>query len=111
KFTSVGRVRVSLGAESSDAGKALVISVVDSGIGIHRDVLPKLFEKFVQADSTTTRRFGGAGLGLAISRMLVEQMGGAIDVTSAIGVGTTFTVRLPLIWSPAASPIEAETAV
>src|SRR3984957_18618623 len=98
KFTSEGEVKVRIGAADSDAGKALVISVADTGIGIAPKVQPKLFEKFVQADNTMTRRFGGTGLGLTICRHIVELMGGAIAVESELGVGTPFQVRLPLPW-------------
>lgn len=98
KFTSEGQVQVHIGAAVSSGGKALSISIADTGIGISPDVLPHLFEKFVQADNTMTRRFGGAGLGLAICRRIVELMGGAITVQSAVGEGTTFQVNLPLEW-------------
>jgi len=98
KFTQEGGARVQIDAAPGVAGKELAISVSDTGIGIAPDVLPRLFEKFVQADSSTMRRFGGTGLGLAICRHIVGQMGGAIAVRSTVGVGTTFDVRLPLPW-------------
>ena len=96
KFTSIGEVRVSLDAEHGPAGHILVLRVADTGIGIPADVLPTLFEKFVQADNSMTRRFGGAGLGLAICRNIVELIGGVIEVKSDFGQGTAFEVRLPL---------------
>ncbi|HXA39704.1 MAG TPA: ATP-binding protein [Phenylobacterium sp.] len=103
KFTPSGEVRVEIEGAPSDAGKALLISISDTGIGIAPEVLPKLFEKFVQADSTMTRRFGGTGLGLTICRQIVELMGGAITVESRLGDGTVFRVILPLPWlGPAA---------
>jgi len=92
KFTERGEVRVSVRA--TVAGVRL--RVRDTGIGIARDRLAQVFSKFEQADASTTRRFGGTGLGLSISRELAELMGGAIEVTSALGSGTTFTVILPL---------------
>jgi signal transduction histidine kinase len=98
KFTSEGEVRVAIDAAASGAGKQLSIVVADTGIGIGVEALPRLFEKFVQADNSTTRRFGGTGLGLTICRHMVELMGGTIAVRSEPGKGTTFTVLLPLAW-------------
>jgi CheY-like chemotaxis protein len=74
----------------------LALSVADTGVGIPEDRLQVLFGRFDQADASTTRRFGGTGLGLAICRELAEMMGGAIDVESTLGFGSTFTVTLPL---------------
>jgi signal transduction histidine kinase/AmiR/NasT family two-component response regulator len=105
KFTSEGEVCVDIRGEPSPAGKALTISIRDTGIGIAADVLPKLFHKFVQADSSTTRRFGGTGLGLTICKQIVELMGGTIGVESRLGEGATFRVRLPLTWLGPAMPL------
>jgi CheY-like chemotaxis protein len=74
----------------------LQITVHDTGIGIPPDVLPKLFERFGQADSSTARRYGGTGLGLAISREIAELMGGRIEVVSEAGNGSRFVVTLRL---------------
>ena len=98
KFTERGEVRVQVRKENTAGSEVLAISVSDTGIGVSEENLPKLFEKFIQADSTTTRRFGGTGLGLTISRHIVELMGGTIEVESRVGVGTSFLVRAPLAW-------------
>ncbi len=86
KFTEVGQVSLSV----ARAGDGLTFTVSDTGIGIDPDAIDSLFEKFVQADSSTTRRFGGTGLGLAICRELCQLMGGDVSVTSVAGQGTTF---------------------
>jgi signal transduction histidine kinase/ligand-binding sensor domain-containing protein/DNA-binding response OmpR family regulator len=98
KFTQAGAVRVRVEPLASGQGAPHLIrfAVSDSGIGIAPDALGRLFQKFEQADSTTTRRYGGTGLGLAICRQLVELMGGQITVDSTPGVGSTFSVVLPL---------------
>jgi signal transduction histidine kinase/CheY-like chemotaxis protein len=92
KFTEAGSV--SLSASYGDG--VLRLSVADTGIGIPADKLGQLFSRFFQADQSTTRRFGGTGLGLAICRDLASLMGGDIQVRSELGVGSTFTVSLPL---------------
>ncbi len=92
KFTARGDVSVEVTRNDGD----LVLKVSDTGPGIAADRLPVLFDKFVQEDASTTRRYGGSGLGLAICRELASLMGGAIAVESEVGVGSTFTVRLPL---------------
>jgi two-component system, sensor histidine kinase len=97
KFTDRGAVAIEVGAAPSprDDGKIeLAIAVSDTGIGIAPDILPRLFDRFSQADGSITRRFGGSGLGLAIARQLARTMDGDIVVASQIGVGSTFTVRL-----------------
>ncbi|MFN6528480.1 response regulator [Nostoc sp. ChiSLP03a] len=98
KFTDVGgRVEIHLKQVSSFAE----VTVIDTGQGIHPDFLPYVFEYFRQADSATTRKFGGLGLGLAIVRHLVELHGGTVQVESAgENQGATFTVRLPLMATP-----------
>jgi len=94
KFTpEAGSVRVSCRAEPD----AVVIEVRDSGVGIMADFLPLVFERFRQADNSTSERRGGLGLGLAIARHLVEQHGGDVRVESdGPGCGSTFVIRLPV---------------
>ncbi|QDU68113.1 response regulator [Engelhardtia mirabilis] len=98
KFTELGHVLVrATERRSGDGARELLIQVKDTGIGIPEHRLGHVFDRFSQADSSTTRRFGGTGLGLAIVRDLVQMMGGTVEVRSTLGVGTTFTVVLPLL--------------
>lgn len=92
KFTEVGSITVGVSTTANDA----LITVRDTGIGIAAEALPLIFEEFRQVDGSLTRRYGGAGLGLAISQRLTEQMNGAITVESEQGTGSVFTLRLPL---------------
>ncbi len=93
KFTEAGGVTLRICRED---GERLRFSVEDTGIGIPADKLDTIFESFSQADQTTTRHYGGTGLGLSIARQLVAAMGGALSVTSAVGVGSAFSFSLPL---------------
>jgi len=92
KFTLKGEVSITLGQKNG----ALVFKIKDTGIGIPESQLSKLFNRFEQADSTTTRNFGGTGLGLPIAKQLANLMAGEITVTSEAQVGSIFTVVLPL---------------
>jgi PAS domain S-box-containing protein len=92
KFTDRGQVKVTV----DRVDRKLLLTVRDSGIGVAPEKLTTLFQKFEQADASTTRRFGGTGLGLSICRDLAEMMGGSVGVESALGEGATFHVELPL---------------
>jgi signal transduction histidine kinase len=109
KFTERGRVDVCVAQERRDARTVLLtVSVTDTGIGISAPQLAELFRPFMQVDASTSRRYGGSGLGLVISRSLAEAMGGGIEVASQPGVGSTFVLRVPLLVD--ASPAPAEVA-
>ncbi|MEI6441279.1 MAG: ATP-binding protein, partial [Alphaproteobacteria bacterium] len=92
KFTDQGEIRVSIDRRDEN----IVFRVSDTGAGIASDRLVGIFDRFVQADSSITRKYGGSGLGLAITRDLCTAMGGSVTVTSQPGMGTTFEVLLPL---------------
>lgn len=94
KFTHEGEVRVTMSWEKTK--EEFHIRVKDTGIGIPAERINSIFRSFEQADSTTTRRYGGTGLGLGISKKLVELMQGQVSVTSEAGTGSCFTVSLPL---------------
>ncbi len=95
KFTRQGRIVLAVQPVEQTREHALLeFTVTDTGIGIAPDLLTKIFEPFVQADSSITRRYGGTGLGLAICRRLTQRMGGTIAVESVEGVGSAFRVRL-----------------
>jgi PAS domain S-box-containing protein len=113
KFTDKGGVilRATLDSFSYTDDKAnILIEVEDTGIGIAPDAVAMIFEEFAQADQTHARRFEGTGLGLAITRHLVTAMGGEVDVTSEVGKGSIFCVRLPLEAVETASPRRAVLA-
>jgi signal transduction histidine kinase len=101
KFTERGQVTVHVSAEGypRDDRVALMVRVSDTGIGISPELIPSLFELFTQADGSYTRRYGGAGLGLAMCKRLIELMGGEIGATSTLGEGSDFyfKLRLPLV--------------
>ena len=100
KFTQHGGVHVDVKRE----GGEVRIAVQDTGIGIAPDRLDSIFEKFVQADSSISRKYGGTGLGLAITKTLIERMNGDITVESKAGQGSVFVIRLPLKLSKDAMP-------
>ncbi len=95
KFTHEGSITVRARVEAGQ----LVISVADTGIGISTEALDRVFEQFQQADTSTTREYGGTGLGLSISRSLARLLGGDLEADSQEGIGTTFTLKIPLVYS------------
>ena len=102
KFTPRGGVTISCTATARpDGPRMMEISVTDTGIGIPPQKLATIFEKFVQADTSVTRKYGGTGLGLAISKTLIDIMGGTINVESVEGQGSRFSIRLPMQPLPA----------
>ncbi|NCF64937.1 MAG: response regulator [Chloroflexi bacterium] len=95
KFTNEGTITVAAMREKHDDGDKIFISVSDEGIGIPDDKIDHVFEAFSQADDSTTRNFGGTGLGLPISQKFCRMMGGDLTATSEVGEGSTFTIELP----------------
>ncbi|MBI4719392.1 MAG: response regulator [Planctomycetes bacterium] len=117
KFTEAGEIILAASAdENADGGVTLRLEVRDTGIGIAPDRIDAIFDAFTQVDGTVTRRYGGTGLGLTITRQLVELMGGTMSVESQPGKGSTFRVRVPLrCWVDEAAcdvglvPVKAES--
>ncbi len=103
KFTKQGRVVLRAARETGAAGDWIIVAVRDTGIGIGRENLPKLFQNFNQAEASTSSRYGGTGLGLALSQKLCRMMGGEITVESELGRGSCFTIRVPAALATAAS--------
>lgn len=102
KFTEAGEITVHAGMRNETTGTAeLAFDVRDTGVGIDPQAWERLFDRFVQADSSTTRKFGGTGLGLAICKRLVTLMGGSISLTSEVGKGSTFSFTIKVEREPA----------
>jgi PAS domain S-box-containing protein len=98
KFTAKGAVTLSVHTTEDQNGSTMLrFAVTDTGVGIAADRIDRMFQSFSQADASISRRFGGSGLGLVISKKLVERMGGRIGVTSKIGKGSVFWFELPLV--------------
>ena len=96
KFTELGQVTLSLNLESKNGQIFLCFDVEDTGVGIGIENQASVFDPFIQVESTGTRKFGGSGLGLAIVKQLLHLLNGSITVVSSPGLGTSFTIRLPV---------------
>ncbi|MFQ5567994.1 MAG: ATP-binding protein, partial [Paracoccaceae bacterium] len=118
KFTDHGTVSLTVTREKAEPGDWVTFSVRDTGIGMTPEQMTRLFQEFSQADASTTRKYGGTGLGLDLSRRLCRMMGGDITVASEPGLGSTFTITLPACVidttaepaTPVASPAEGTPA-
>ncbi|CAM3764553.1 response regulator [Litorimonas haliclonae] len=107
KFTEEGHITVTVAvSEPRDGLSCIRMDVSDTGIGIPADKLNHIFDKFTQADGSTTRVYGGTGLGLAISKSIVEMMDGRVSVTSEIGHGSQFSIQIPLPLDPEAEAVK-----
>ncbi|RDV37505.1 response regulator [Bradymonadaceae bacterium TMQ3] len=113
KFTENGHVTLNVRREDSDPGEHFIFDVTDTGIGVVQEKIDELFEPFTQADNSTTRQYGGTGLGLTITQHFCRMMGGFIDATSSPGEGSTFSVHLPapLVASEALNAIDEAAAL
>ena len=92
KFTDAGKVNIEISSDIDN--EKLLIIVTDTGIGMNQEQIGKLFQPFLQADASTTRKFGGTGLGLSISKELANLLGGEVTVESRLGIGSTFTLSV-----------------
>jgi signal transduction histidine kinase len=114
KFTEKGHVYLNIGIETCDDRQWMRFDVEDTGIGIAADTLDMIFEPFRQADGSTSRKFPGTGLGLSITRKLAELLGGSVMVKSTVGVGSVFTLLLPIssvVVAAAQEPVVTQTPV
>lgn len=107
KFTENSSVRLHVYADTVDEREICVFEVIDRGIGIPPEKLERLFQAFTQADESTTRQYGGTGLGLTITKHFTEMMGGKLEVQSEVDKGSTFRIELPLnVEQPASEPMD-----
>ena len=109
KFTEVGRVHVVVAVDEVDSAPVLTVEVQDTGIGFDEATAERLFGRFVQADASTARRYGGSGLGLSISSDLARLMGGMVDARSTPGKGSTFCLTLPVKIASPPDTLDAPT--
>ena len=95
KFTHQGKIVLTVSNNSHNQQSWIYFRVSDSGIGMSSEQVQKLFQAFTQADNSTTRKYGGTGLGLVITQKFCQMMGGDIQVESQLGQGSSFTIKLP----------------
>jgi len=105
KFTENGLITFSVSIDQLDGRDWVSFEVTDTGIGMTQDQVDKVFEAFTQADNSTTRKYGGTGLGLTITKKFCQMMGGDISVSSKPGVGSTFSIQLPVQEIDASHPV------
>ncbi|HEX8253845.1 MAG TPA: response regulator, partial [Thermoanaerobaculia bacterium] len=110
KFTHGGRIEVAVERQEMDGTEWIVFRVSDTGIGLSADQIVRLFQPFTQADASTTRRFGGTGLGLALTRRFCQMMSGDVAVHSVPGEGSVFTIKLPAMLNDPGSESAVEPA-
>ena len=110
KFTREGKITLDAGRQLMDGREWIEFRVADTGIGLSPEQIVKLFQVFTQADASTTRKFGGTGLGLALTRRFSQLMGGEVTVQSVMGQGSTFAIMLPAIVTESAPELVAEPA-
>ena len=110
KFTQNGQITLGVTREAEAGADWIVFKVSDTGIGMTQEQLSMLFQAFTQAHTSTSRSFGGTGLGLVITRQFCELMGGDVSVASEFGKGTTFTIRLPVVVTDRPAELPAQGA-
>src|SRR6202046_1661376 len=112
KFTHEGKINLEAGRQTMDGADWIQFRVTDTGIGLGPEQIVKLFQDFTQADASTTRKFGGTGLGLALTRRFCQMMGGDVTVHSVSGVGSIFTIKLPaVVGAPRTEAVDAAAAI
>jgi signal transduction histidine kinase/DNA-binding response OmpR family regulator len=112
KFTHEGNITLNAARQNMDGSEWILFRVTDTGIGLNSEQIVKLFQDFTQANASTTRKFGGTGLGLVLTRRFCQMMGGDVNVSSVSGEGSVFTIKLPAIVSEPKNegPVEIERA-
>src|SRR5207245_4196589 len=109
KFTEQGVVTLSAKRTRRNGSEWLIFDVKDTGIGMTAEQMRKLFRAFTQADDSTSRRYGGTGLGLALTKRFCQMMGGDVTVASVPGKGSTFTIELPAVVASPSAPVTVST--